>query len=216
MRIILVGPPGAGKGTQAEKIVAKYDVAHISTGDILRANVKAGTELGKKAKSYMDAGGLVPDDVIVGMMRGRLAEDDCKNGFILDGFPRTVPQAEALTALLAEMGLKLDGVILLDVDDDTVVERLCGRRMCKKCGRIFHVTFKPSSKGDLCDECGGELYQRDDDKESVIRQRLAVYHSQTAPLVDYYGKAGLLLRVPGAEAGDKVLSHIEAMLGRRA
>ncbi|MBP5212414.1 MAG: adenylate kinase [Pyramidobacter sp.] len=216
MRVILVGPPGAGKGTQAEKIVAKYDVAHISTGDILRANVKAGTELGKKAKSYMDAGGLVPDDVIVGMMRGRLAEDDCKNGFILDGFPRTVPQAEALTELLAEMGLKLDGVILLDVDDDTVVERLCGRRMCKKCGRIFHVTFKPSSKGDLCDECGGELYQRDDDKESVIRQRLAVYHSQTAPLVDYYGKAGLLLRVPGAEAGDKVLSHIEAMLGRRA
>ena len=216
MRIILVGPPGAGKGTQAEKIVAKYDVAHISTGDILRANVKAGTELGKKAKSYMDAGGLVPDDVIVGMMRGRLAEDDCKNDFILDGFPRTVPQAEALTALLAEMGLKLDGVILLDVDDDTVVERLCGRRMCKKCGRIFHVSFKPSTKGDLCDVCGGELYQRDDDKESVIRQRLAVYHSQTAPLVDYYGKAGLLLRVPGAEAGDKVLGHIEAMLGRRA
>ena len=216
MRIILVGPPGAGKGTQAEKIVAKYNVAHISTGDILRANVKAGTELGKKAKSFMDAGALVPDDVIVGMMRGRLAEDDCKNGFILDGFPRTVPQAEALDSLLAEMGIKLDGVILRDVDDDTVVERLCGRRMCKKCGRIFHVSFKPSSKGDLCDECGGELYQRDDDKEEVIRQRLAVYHSQTAPLVDYYGKAGLLLRVPGAEAGDKVLGHIEAMLGSRA
>lgn len=216
MRIILVGPPGAGKGTQAEKIVAKYNVAHISTGDILRANVKAGTKLGKKAKSFMDAGALVPDDVIVGMMRGRLAEDDCKNGFILDGFPRTVPQAEALDSLLAEMGIKLDGVILLDVDDDTVVERLCGRRMCKKCGRIFHVSFKPSSKGDLCDECGGELYQRDDDKEEVIRQRLAVYHSQTAPLVDYYGKAGLLLRVPGAEAGDKVLGHIEAMLGSRA
>ena len=216
MRIILVGPPGAGKGTQAEKIVAKYNVAHISTGDILRANVKAGTELGKKAKSFMDAGALVPDDVIVGMMRGRLAEDDCKNGFILDGFPRTVPQAEALDSLLAEMGIKLDGVILLDVDDDTVVERLCGRRMCKKCGRIFHVSFKPSSKGDLCDECGGELYQRDEDKEEVIRQRLAVYHSQTAPLVDYYGKAGLLLRVPGAEAGDKVLGHIEAMLGSRA
>ena len=216
MRIILVGPPGAGKGTQAEKIVAKYNVAHISTGDILRANVKAGTELGKKAKSFMDAGALVPDDVIVGMMRGRLAEDDCKNGFILDGFPRTVPQAEALDSLLAEMGIKLDGVILLDVDDDTVVGRLCGRRMCKKCGRIFHVSFKPSSKGDLCDECGGELYQRDDDKEEVIRQRLAVYHSQTAPLVDYYGKAGLLLRVPGAEAGDKVLGHIEAMLGSRA
>lgn len=132
MRIILVGPPGAGKGTQAEKIVAKYGVAHISTGDILRANVTAGTELGRKAKSFMDAGALVPDDVIVGMMRGRLAEDDCRKGFILDGFPRTVPQAEALTALLAEMGIELDGVILLDVDDETVVERLCGRRMCKK------------------------------------------------------------------------------------
>ena len=216
MRIILVGPPGAGKGTQAEKIVAKYDVAHISTGDILRANVKAGTELGKKAKSFMDAGALVPDDVIVGMMRGRLAEDDCKNGFILDGFPRTVPQAEALTSLLAEMGIKLDGVILLDVEDETVVERLCGRRMCKNCGHIFHVSFKPSTKGDVCDVCGGPLYQRDDDKEEVIRQRLAVYHDQTAPLVDYYGKAGLLCKVPGAEAGDKVLGHIEAMLGSRA
>lgn len=216
MRIILVGPPGAGKGTQAEKIVAKYHVAHISTGDILRANVKAGTELGIKAKSYMDAGALVPDSVIVDMMRGRLAEADCANGFILDGFPRTVPQAEALTALLSEMKIALDGVILLDVDDDTVVARLCGRRMCRKCGRIFHVSFKPSTKGDVCDVCGGELYQRDDDKEEVIRQRLAVYHNQTAPLVDYYGKAGLLLRVPGAEAGDAVLGHIEAMLGSRA
>lgn len=216
MRIILLGPPGAGKGTQAEKIVAKYGVAHISTGDILRANVKAGTELGKKAKSFMDAGALVPDDVIVGMMRGRLAEDDCYNGFILDGFPRTVPQAESLASLLSEMGIALDGVILLDVDDDTVVGRLCGRRMCRCCGRIFHVTFKPSAKGDVCDECGGDLYQRDDDREDVIRQRLSVYHSQTAPLVDYYGKAGLLLRIPGAEAGDKVLSHIETMLGSRA
>ncbi|MCI7403117.1 adenylate kinase [Pyramidobacter sp.] len=216
MRIILVGPPGAGKGTQAEKIVAKYGVAHISTGDILRANVTAGTELGRKAKSFMDAGALVPDDVIVGMMRGRLAENDCRKGFILDGFPRTVPQAEALTALLAEMGIELDGVILLDVDDETVVERLCGRRMCKKCGRIFHVSFKPSAKGDRCDSCDGELYQRDDDREEVIRQRLAVYHDQTAPLVDYYGKAGLLLRIDAAEAGDQVLSRIEAMLERRA
>ena len=216
MRIILVGPPGAGKGTQAEKLVAKYGIAHISTGDILRANVKAGTELGKKAKSYMDAGGLVPDDVIVGMMRGRLAEDDCKNGFILDGFPRTVPQAEALTTLLSEMKIALDGVILLDVADDVVVERLCGRRMCRKCGKIFHVRFNPSSKGNICDACDGELYQRDDDKEEVIRQRLAVYHSQTAPLVDYYGKVGLLRKVDAAVAGDKVLSRIENILGSRS
>jgi adenylate kinase len=215
MRIILVGPPGAGKGTQAEKIVAKYGVAHISTGDILRANVKAGTELGIKAKSYMDSGSLVPDEIIVGMMRGRLAESDCAKGFILDGFPRTVPQAEALTALLTEMGIKLDGVILLDVDDETVVQRLCGRRMCRKCGKIFHVTFNPSAKGNVCDVCGGELYQRDDDKEEVIRHRLSVYHSQTAPLVDYYDKAGLLIRVNAAEAGDKVLSSIEARLGSR-
>ncbi|MGN0838314.1 MAG: adenylate kinase [Pyramidobacter sp.] len=216
MRIILVGPPGAGKGTQAEKIVAKYGVAHISTGDILRANVKAGTELGRKAKTYMDAGSLVPDEVIVGMMRGRLAEDDCSRGFILDGFPRTVPQAEALTALLKEMGIRLDGVILLDVDDETVVQRLCGRRMCRKCGKIFHVTFNPSARGNVCDACGGELYQRDDDKEEVIRHRLSVYHSQTAPLVDYYDRAGLLIRVNAAEAGDKVLSSIEARLGSRA
>lgn len=212
MRIILVGPPGAGKGTQAEKIVARYGVAHISTGDILRANVKAGTELGKKAKSFMDAGALVPDEVIIGMMRERLADDDCKKGFILDGFPRTVPQAEALTGLLAEMGIVLDGVILLDVADETVVERLCGRRMCKSCGKIYHVSFNPSSRGDRCDACGGELYQRDDDKESVIRQRLSVYHAQTAPLVDYYGKAGLLVNVDAAQPGDKVLGQIEAQL----
>lgn len=212
MRIILVGPPGAGKGTQAEKIVAKYGVAHISTGDILRSNVKAGTELGKKAKSFMDAGALVPDDVIVGMMRGRLADDDCKKGFILDGFPRTVPQAEALTSLLTDMGIVLDGVILLDVADETVVERLCGRRMCKSCGKIYHVSFNPSAKGDRCESCGGELYQRDDDKEAVIRQRLSVYHAQTAPLVDYYGKAGILLNIDAARPGDAVLGQIESLL----
>lgn len=213
MRIILIGPPGAGKGTQAERIVAKYGTAHISTGDILRANVKAGTELGLKAKQYMNAGQLVPDGLIVEMMRGRLAEDDCKKGFILDGFPRTVPQAEALKVLLAEMGLKLDGVVLLDVDDETVVRRLCGRRMCRKCGKIFHVDFKPSSKGTHCDCCDGELYQRDDDKESVIRNRLSVYHAQTAPLVDFYGKAGLLLRIAGNEPADSILGRIESLLG---
>ncbi len=212
MRIILVGPPGAGKGTQAEKIVAKWAVAHISTGDILRANVKAGTELGKVAKKFMDAGGLVLDDVIVGMVRDRLAEKDCENGFILDGFPRTVPQAEALAKLLEELKIKLDGVILLDVADEVVVERLCGRRMCRKCGKIFHIKFNPSSLGEICDACGGELYQRDDDKEEVIRERLAVYHAQTAPLVDFYSAAGLLLRIDAAGTTEKILCDIEAAL----
>lgn len=212
MRIILLGPPGAGKGTQAEKIVAKYGTAHISTGDILRSNVKAGTALGLKAKQFMDAGQLVPDELIVNMMRSRLAEDDCAKGFILDGFPRTVPQAEALSTLLADMKIKLDGVVLLDVDDETVVKRLCGRRMCKKCGKIFHVDFKPSTKGSHCDSCGGDLYQRDDDKESVIRNRLSVYHAQTAPLVDFYDKAGLLIRIAGSEPADSVLGRIESLL----
>ncbi len=212
MRIILVGPPGAGKGTQAEKIVAKHGVAHISTGDILRANVKAGTELGKVAKKFMDAGGLVPDDVIISMVRDRLVESDCAKGFILDGFPRTVPQAEALAKLLAELKIQLDGVVLLDVADEIVIERLCGRRMCRKCGKIFHIKFNPSSNGDVCDTCHGELYQRDDDKEEVIRERLSVYHAQTAPLVDYYDDAGLLLRIDAAGTTDKILSDTEAAL----
>ncbi len=215
MKIILVGPPGAGKGTQAEKIVVKWNVAHISTGDILRANVKAGSELGKTAKKFMDAGGLVPDDVIVGMMRDRLAEKDCENGFILDGFPRTVPQAEALAKLLAELKIELDGVILLDVADEIVVERLCGRRMCRKCGKIFHIKFNPSKSGESCDACGSELYQRDDDKEEVIRARLSVYHTQTAPLIDYYDREGLLLRIDATATTEKILSDIEAALSVR-
>lgn len=209
MRLILVGPPGAGKGTQAEKIVARHHVAHISTGDMLRANVKGGTELGKTAKSYMDAGKLVPDELIIAMMRDRLSQADCQEGFLLDGFPRNTAQAQALDALLAEMGLKLDGVVLLEVPDEVVVERLCGRRGCKKCGAIFHVAFKPSTKGDICDVCGGELFQRDDDREEVIRQRLDVYHSQTAPLIDYYRAKNLLIPIDGNQSGDGVLSEIE-------
>lgn len=212
MRLILLGPPGAGKGTQAEKIVKVHDVAHISTGDILRANVKSGTELGLKAKSYMDSGKLVPDQVIVDMMRQRLVEEDCRKGFLLDGFPRTVPQAEALDQLLDELKLVLDGVILLDVDDDTVVKRLCGRRMCRGCGKIFNVSFKPSAKGDFCDECGVELYQRDDDREEVIRSRLAVYHEQTAPLIAHYESRGQLHSIDAVK-GDDVLSQIESIVG---
>lgn len=213
MRIILLGPPGAGKGTQAEKIMERHAVAHISTGDILRANVKTETELGRKAKGYMDAGKLVPEEVIVEMMEDRLQEGDCSEGFLLDGFPRTVAQAEALDAMLKKLGLILDGVVLLDVDDETVVKRLSGRRMCRGCGKIFNVTFKPSAKGDLCDQCGGELYQRDDDREEVIRNRLAVYHDQTAPLISYYEERGQLHRIDAAD-GDDVPDKIDLIVGR--
>lgn len=213
MRIILLGPPGAGKGTQAEKIMERHPVAHISTGDILRANVKAGSDLGLKAKSYMDSGKLVPDDVIVDMMERRLQESDCAEGFLLDGFPRTVLQAEALDAMLKRLGLRLDGVVLLDVDDETVVKRLSGRRMCKGCGKIFNVIFKPSAKGNLCDNCGGQLYQRDDDREEVIRNRLAVYHDQTAPLISYYENRGQLYRIDAVD-GDMVPDKIDAIVGR--
>lgn len=209
MRVILVGPPGAGKGTQAEKIVARHGVAHISTGDILRANVKGDTQLGRVAKGYMDRGELVPDDLIIAMMRDRLREEDCQKGFLLDGFPRNTAQAEALDKLLAELGLHLDGVVLLEVSDEVVVQRLCGRRGCKSCGAIYHVAFKPSKEEGKCDQCGGELFQRDDDQESVIRQRLEVYHNQTAPLTDYYERQNLLIRVDGEQPGDGVLDQIE-------
>ena len=185
MRIILLGAPGAGKGTQADSIKAKYPVAHISTGDMLRFHVKQETELGKNAKAYMDAGKLVPDDVIIAMMEHRLQEDDAKEGFMLDGFPRTIAQAEALDAMLAKLQLKLDAVVNLVIDDDTVLGRLTSRRVCRQCGEIYNTVLKPSSKEGVCDKCGGEVVQRDDDKEEVIRKRLSVFHEQTAPLIDY-------------------------------
>lgn len=212
MRIILVGPPGAGKGTQAERLVARYGIAHISTGDILRANVKNNTELGQAAKGYMDSGQLVPDELIIAMMRDRLQESDCADGFILDGFPRTVPQAIALDELLKDLSITLDGVLLMMVSDDVVVQRLCGRRVCRGCGKIFHVEFKPSAQADQCDSCSGELFQRDDDKEAVIRQRLAVYHDQTAPLISHYERAGLLCPIDAQASGDAVLEAVEAAL----
>jgi adenylate kinase len=215
MRLIFLGPPGSGKGTQAAKLIEKVQVAHISTGDILRENVKLGTALGLKAKEYMDAGKLVPDDLIIEMMRQRLQKDDCSRGFILDGFPRTVAQAEALEKMLNELDMKLDAVILFKVSDEVVVERLSGRRGCRQCGAIYHIRFNPSLKGDSCQICGGELYQRDDDREEVIRKRLDVYHSQTAPLVGYYGKKGLLLEVDAGRSSDEVLKTIlDAPWGR--
>ncbi len=215
MRLIFLGPPGSGKGTQAAKLIEKVQVAHISTGDILRENVKLGTALGLKAKEFMDAGKLVPDDLIVEMMRQRLQKDDCARGFILDGFPRTVAQAEALEKMLNELDMKLDAVILFKVSDEVVVERLSGRRGCRQCGAIYHTRFNPSSSGDSCQICGGELYQRDDDREEVIRKRLDVYHSQTAPLVGYYGERGLLLEVDAGRSSDEVLKTIlDAPWGR--
>lgn len=215
MRIILVGPPGAGKGTQAESIKKKYDIAHISTGDILRANVKAGTELGKTAKSYMDAGNLVPDDLIIAMVELRLHEPDTENGFLLDGFPRTRRQAEALAGLLERLGLSLDAVVELDVSDDVVVKRLSSRRVCRQCGEIYNTLTKPAGTEGVCGICGGEVIRRDDDKESVIRSRLSVFHEQTAPLIEYYRDKGLLVTVDASGAKDSIVKRLESGLGSK-
>lgn len=214
MKLILLGPPGAGKGTQAKMLTEKFAIPQISTGDILRAAVKAGTPMGVKAKEYMDAGGLVPDEVVVGIVRDRLQEADCSNGFILDGFPRTVAQADALQSSLQQMGKELDKVISLNVNAEALVERLTGRRTCKDCGRGYHITFDPSREKDKCDACGGELFQRDDDKEETIRKRLQVYADQTSPLIDYYRDAGLLIELDGMQpipqVQEKMLSLLQA------
>jgi adenylate kinase len=195
VRLVLVGPPGAGKGTQAEFIAANQSVPKISTGDIFRANVGQGTPLGREAKKYMDAGQLVPDEVTINMVRDRLAEPDAADGFLLDGFPRTVPQAEVLDEMLAELGTSLDVVLELVVDDDEVVRRLSGRRTCRGCSKIWHVEFDPTTLEAECDRCGGELFQRDDDKAETVTERLKVYAEQTAPLVDYYGAQGKLVGI---------------------
>ncbi|MEJ2470181.1 MAG: adenylate kinase [Desulfuromonadales bacterium] len=214
MKLILLGPPGAGKGTQAKMLTEAFSIPQISTGDILRAAVKTGTALGLKAKQYMDAGGLVPDDVVVGIVRDRLQEADCRNGFILDGFPRTVAQADALRKSLEAMNKELDQVISLEVDTEALVARLTGRRTCKDCGRGYHVRFDPPRQAGRCDACGGELVQRQDDQEETIRKRLQVYADQTAPLIDYYRQANLLSEVDGmqpiAQVQEKVLSLLQA------
>ncbi|GIJ26225.1 adenylate kinase [Micromonospora qiuiae] len=195
MRLVLVGPPGAGKGTQAEFIAAHLSVPKISTGDIFRANVSQGTPLGVEAKRYMDAGKLVPDEVTINMVRDRLAEPDAADGFLLDGFPRTTPQAAALDKLLADLGTALDVVLELVVDDDEVIRRLSGRRTCRGCGKIWHVEFDPTTREGICDRCGAELFQRDDDKPETIAARLREYAEKTAPLVDYYGAQGKLVGI---------------------
>ena len=213
MKIIMLGAPGAGKGTQAKKIAAKYGIPHISTGDIFRANIKGGTELGMKAKSYMDQGQLVPDDVTIGMLLDRIAEADCENGYVLDGFPRTIPQAESLTAALEENGEAIDFALDVEVPDANIVNRMAGRRACLKCGATYHTEFAAPKKEGICDKCGSELVLRDDDKPETVQKRLEVYHEQTHPLIDYYKKKGVLHAIDGTLSMETVFKNIVDILG---
>ena len=213
MKIIMLGAPGAGKGTQAKKIAAKYGIPHISTGDIFRANIKNGTELGKKAKTYMDQGLLVPDELVVDLVVDRVNQDDCTNGYVLDGFPRTIPQAEALTEALEKMGQKVDFAIDVNVPDENIVKRMGGRRACVTCGATYHMVYAPTKKEGICDTCGGELILRDDDKPETVQKRLNVYHDQTQPLIDYYISQGILRTVDGTVDIDDVFRAITEFLG---
>lgn len=208
MRIVLLGGPGVGKGTQAKRLSEDYNVLHISTGDILRQSVKDGTEMGLTAKSYMDKGQLVPDEVVIGIIKDRLAKPDAKVGFILDGFPRTVPQAKALDELTAMLKMPLDAVINIKASENIIIQRLSGRRTCRNCQVVYHIQNLPPKKEGVCDRCGGQLYQRDDDKEETIRQRLQVYNKQTAPLLGYYQEKGKLLEAPGDGAIEAVYASI--------
>lgn len=213
MNLILLGPPGAGKGTQAKMLMDKYNIPQISTGDILRGAVKDGTEMGKLAKEYMDAGKLVPDDVIIGIVKDRLAEDDAQAGYMLDGFPRTVPQAEALDGMLTDMDSRIDHVVSIDVPDEELIGRLTGRRTCKECGSGFHVHFDPPTKDGVCDKCDGELYQRDDDNVETVSNRLKVYAESTQPLIDYYEARGLLRGIEGVGSIKDIFDRIVVVLG---
>ncbi|HDP70159.1 MAG TPA: adenylate kinase [Actinobacteria bacterium] len=212
MNLVLLGAPGAGKGTQAKFIAKKYNTPHISTGDMLRAAIADKTMLGIKAKGYMDKGELVPDEVVVGIVKERLLEEDCKMGFILDGFPRTVFQADALKKALAGEGKKLGLVLNVEVSEDELIKRLTGRRSCKECGKVYHIIFNPPKNGDVCDVCGGELYQRDDDTVETVNNRLKVYREQTLPLIDYYRKEGLLKNVDGVKPVADVERSVIAVL----
>ena len=214
MRVVLVGPPGAGKGTQAQFIASHLAIPKVSTGDIFRYNVSVGTELGRQAKSFMERGDHVPDEVTVAMVASRLQEYDALSGFLLDGFPRNVPQAETLKKMLADWGMRLDLVLELVVDHDEVIRRLSGRRTCRKCGRVWHVAFDPPSMPGRCDECGGELFQRDDDREETIRHRLEVYEQQTQPLISYYADEGILLGVDATGPVDDVTDRALLALRR--
>ena len=213
MKIIMLGAPGAGKGTQAKKIAAKYQIPHVSTGDIFRANIKNGTELGMKAKSYMDAGGLVPDEITIGMLLDRIHEADCENGYVLDGFPRTIPQAESLTEALAGMDEKIDYAVNVDVPDENIISRMSGRRACLNCGATYHIVYNPPKQEGVCDVCGDKLVLRDDDKPETVQKRLSVYHDQTQPLIEYYEKAGVLKQVDGTQDMEAVFQDIVKILG---
>ncbi|MCX7794793.1 MAG: adenylate kinase [Thermodesulfovibrionales bacterium] len=215
MRLVLLGAPGAGKGTQAKKLIEKYSIPQISTGDILRKAVSDGTPLGKEAKSYMDRGELVPDSVVIGIIRERLKEDDCKTGYILDGFPRNVAQAKALDEMLNSLNSPLDFAISIDVPFDELMKRLTGRRTCKSCGQMYNIYFSPPEKNGVCDKCGGELFQREDDKEETIRKRLEVYEAQTAPVIGYYREKGILKSVPGTGSIDDIFNNIISILEKR-
>ena len=213
MKVVMLGAPGAGKGTQAKKIAAKYSIPHISTGDIFRANIKNGTELGKKAKTYMDQGLLVPDELVVDLVVDRVNQEDCANGYVLDGFPRTIPQAEALTKALAGQGQKLDYAIDVDVPDENIVNRMSGRRACLGCGATYHIVYNAPKNEGICDVCGEKLVLRDDDKPETVQKRLSVYHEQTQPLIDYYKQEGILAEVDGTQDMEKVFQDIVKILG---
>ena len=213
MKIIMLGAPGAGKGTQADKICAKYNIPHISTGDIFRANIKNNTELGQKAKSYMDKGELVPDELVVDLVVDRIKADDCTNGYVLDGFPRTIPQAEALDAALAAINDKVDYAINVEVPDENIINRMSGRRACVAFGATYHIVHIPTKVEGVCDKCGAELILRDDDKPETVKNRLNVYHEQTQPLIDYYTAKNVLHEVDGTKAMEDVFSSIVSILG---
>lgn len=213
MKIVMLGAPGAGKGTQAKQIAGKYGLPHISTGDIFRANIKNGTELGKEAKKYMDQGLLVPDELTVRLLLDRVSQEDCKNGYVLDGFPRTIPQANVLDEALEKLGDQIDYAIDVDVPDENIVRRMSGRRACLSCGATYHVAYAPPQKEGICDTCGSELVLRDDDKPETVQNRLHVYHEQTQPLIDFYARKGVLRTVDGTQAVEDVFEAICKILG---